>query len=88
MEQILRNIIENIIIPKFGHLNYSIKIGDCVLEEDGSCYIMEYYGIPKSVNKVELNNETKIILKMLGLKVNNLIGLKDKKILYYIKKIV
>jgi len=86
METIITGLIEKLIIPKFGPLGYSVKTTDGdPFWVDAPGYIMEYYRIPESVDRFELNLETRFIIQMLGLESFNLSSaVKGKRMLYYI----
>jgi len=66
MKDIVRNLIEKVIIPKYGDINY-----DVVLDSARPKYVLVIYRFPhgRPEKKVldELISDTKMLLTMLGL---------------------
>jgi hypothetical protein len=70
MRDIIKNIIEKIIIPKFGELTYHVVGTNHFprsIYETGYGYIVYFENIPKKLHN-ELGKEVAMILEMLGLK--------------------
>jgi len=65
MEAIIKDLIEKLIIPRFGNLDYQI-IPKNVEGTNIKKYLLYYSNVPTNIDLDKLRKETKFLLRMLA----------------------